>query len=95
VTLVADPKNGEALVARATSYREAGRLALAAQDADAAVALDPGDPEALLERGIIRQRLGDALGARADWQMVESIDPDSNSADLAMQNLALLDAAGS
>ena len=94
VTLAADPKNAEALVARATSYRETGKLDLARADADAAVALDPADQDALLERGIIRQREGDAAGARADWQHVQTIDPGSNSADLATQNLALLDAAG-
>jgi len=94
VTLDADAKNGDALVARATSYREIGKLDLAEKDADAAVTLDPTDQDALLERGIIRQRLGDAAGARKDWQQVQSIDPDSDSAELATQNLALLDAAG-
>ncbi len=94
VTLAADPKRGEALVARATAYREEGRLDLAAADADAAVALDGVDQDALLERGIIRQRRGDLAGARADWARVQDIDPDSGSADLATQNLELLDASG-
>ena len=94
VTLTADPKNSEALVARATAYRELGKLDLARTDADAAVALDPTDQDALLERGTIRQRLGDSAGARADWQQVQAIDPASSSADLATQNLALLDASG-
>lgn len=94
VTLDSDPKNAAALVARATAYRQLGKLDLAAADAGTAVALDPNNQDALLERGIIRQRQGDTTGARADWQQVQNIDPDSSSADLATQNLALLDATG-
>lgn len=94
VVLAADPKRGEALVARATAYRQLGQLDAGLADANAALALDPSDQDAWLERGIIRRRQGDQAGARADWQQVQTIDPDSSSADLATQNLALLDAAG-
>ena len=61
-------------------------------DADRAVALDPENPEALLERGIDRQRAGDEAGARADWERAKTLAPDSATADLAEQNLALLEA---
>jgi regulator of sirC expression with transglutaminase-like and TPR domain len=54
--------------------------------------LDPDDPDALLERGILRQRMGDPAGARADWEHARGIDPTSTTADLAEQNLALLEA---
>lgn len=94
VSLAADPRNEQALVARATAYRQIGKLPQARADADVAVAIDPDDQDALLERGIIRQREGDAAGARSDWQRVESIDPASSSAELAAQNLALLAASG-
>ena len=57
-----------------------------------ALGLDPDLPEGLLERGILRQRHGDADGARADWERVIELDPDGATADLAEQNLALLDA---
>ena len=93
-TIAADPNRGEALVARATAYRQMGQLAQALSDANAALSLDPGDPDALLERGIIEQRQGQILAARNDWQQVQQLAPDSNSADLATQNLALLEAAG-
>ena len=61
-------------------------------DVDRAIAMDADNAEALLERGIERQRLGDALGARADWQRARGLDPNSTTADLAEQNLALLEA---
>lgn len=90
--LATDPKREEALVARATCLQELGKLDSAMRDANAAVKLDGDDQDALLERGIIRQHTGDIAGARADWQQVQSINPDTSSADLATQNLALLDA---
>ena len=46
----------------------------------------------LVERGILRQRMGDGAGARADWEHAIELDPDSTTADLAEQNLALLEA---
>lgn len=90
--LAGDGKRTDALVLRAAAWRLLNRLDLAAADVDRAITLDPTDPEALLERGIERQRLGDADGARADWQRARSLDPNSMTADLAEQNLALLDA---
>ena len=82
----------DALVLRAAVWRRGNRLDLASADADRAIGLEPDNAEALLERGIDRQRLGDAAGARSDWQRVRQLDPNSTTADLAEQNLALLDA---
>ena len=50
------------------------------------------NPDAFLERGILRQRGGDWDGARDDWQRAISLAPDSATGDLAQQNLALLEA---
>jgi tetratricopeptide (TPR) repeat protein len=86
------PRRVEALILRAAALRRTGALDGAARDIDAAIALDPDNPEALLERGILRERTGDRLGARADWERTISLDPDSTTADLAEQNIALLDA---
>jgi regulator of sirC expression with transglutaminase-like and TPR domain len=69
-----------------------GQLGLAQDDIDRAIAIDPDNPEALLERGIIRQRQNDAAGARADWERAITLAPDTPTADLAQQNLALLEA---
>jgi tetratricopeptide (TPR) repeat protein len=87
-----DPKRADALVLRGAAWRHLGHLDLAQDDIDRAVALDPDNAEAMLERGILRQRNGDLKGARADWERIASLDPDSPTADLAEQNLALLDA---
>lgn len=86
-----DPKRLDALVLRATARRQLNRLADATEDISKALALDADNADALLERGIIRERSGDMAGARADWQRVQDLSPDTPTADLAQQNLALLE----
>lgn len=90
-----DPRRVDALVFRAAAWRNESRLTRARQDIDRAITLDPDNPEALLERGIQRQLAGDLEGARADWKRAEELAPDTPTADLAEQNLALLDAGPS
>ena len=92
LVLTADPKRADALTLRATAYRQLGALGPATADITLACAQDPGNPDALLERGIIRQRQGDREGARQDWQKVAELSPDTPTADLAQQDLALLEA---
>ncbi len=87
-----DGKRADALVFRAAAWRHEGQLGLANDDVNRALAIDPDYPEGLLERGILRQRRGDLDGARADWQRVMELAPDSATADLAQQNLSLLEA---
>jgi tetratricopeptide (TPR) repeat protein len=90
--LTLDIHRADVLALRAAAWRRTDRLELAVADTDRAIALDPDNAEALLERGIERQRLGDAAGARTDWRRARELDPNSTTADLAEQNLALLDA---
>ena len=87
-----DPHRPDALVLRAAALRHLQHLDLAQGDVERALALDPDDAEALLERGILRQHRDDAPGARGDWERAITLAPDSGTADLAQQNLALLDA---
>jgi tetratricopeptide (TPR) repeat protein len=87
-----DPRREDALVLRGAAWRNEDKLELAQADIDHAIDIDPDDPEALLQRGILRQRKGDRDGAQADWQRAIELDPDSVAADLAQQNLALLEA---
>jgi tetratricopeptide (TPR) repeat protein len=87
-----DPKRADALVLRGAAWRHLGHLDLARDDIDRALGIDPENAEALLERGILRQRSDDTAGARADWEKAASLAPDSPTADLAQQNLALLEA---
>ncbi|WP_419729875.1 tetratricopeptide repeat protein [Lichenicola sp.] len=90
--LAVHPNNTEALVARAAAYRRQERLDAARADIDTACQIEPDEPSALLERGILRERTGDADGARADWDRILAISPDTHEADLAQQDLALLEA---
>lgn len=90
--LDADPRRTEALVLRAAAWRHLDLLELAQDDIDRAIAIDPENAEAMLERGILRQRRNDWLGARDDWKRAIELAPDSATADLAEQNLALLEA---
>jgi Flp pilus assembly protein TadD len=87
-----DPTRGDALVLRASVRRRMDRPDDARADIAAALALDPEDAEALVERGILRQETGDLAGAREDWAHAQKADPNSEAAELAAQNLALLDA---
>jgi tetratricopeptide (TPR) repeat protein len=87
-----DPRRADALVLRGSAWRNEDKIDLAQADIDHAIDIDPDDPEALLERGILRERKGDRAGAQADWERAITLDPDSTAADLAQQNLALLEA---
>ena len=90
--LLLDPARADALVLRASVWRRLDMLAEARSDIDRASALDPDDAEILVERGILRQRMGDIEGARKDWLRARDADPNSEAAELAAQNLTLLDA---
>ncbi|MCQ8278966.1 tetratricopeptide repeat protein [Acetobacteraceae bacterium KSS8] len=90
--LTGPPLRADALIVRATALREAGAFERARADIDAACQLRPDDPDALLERGILRERTGDLDGARDDWSRVIAASPDTHEADLAQQDLALLEA---
>jgi regulator of sirC expression with transglutaminase-like and TPR domain len=59
-----------------------------------ALALEPSHPEALLERGILHLADGETARARADWQRVIAVAPDSPAAAAARNNLARLDGGG-
>jgi tetratricopeptide (TPR) repeat protein len=90
--VVGDPSAVEPWVLRASALRRLDRIGPAAESVAQALQLDPENVEALLERGIIRQIQGDAAGARADWERVIETAPDSSAADLAAQNMALIEA---
>ncbi len=89
--LAIDATRSDAMVMRGSAWRHLNRLDLAQEDIDHALDIDPDNPEALLERGILRQRHNDRAGARKDWERAISVAPDSSAADLAQQNIALLD----
>lgn len=90
--LALDPSRTDALVQRSAAWRHLDQLDRAQTSLELALSQDPDNPEALLERGILRQRHNDPTGARQDWERAIALAPDSTTADLAEQNLALLDA---
>lgn len=87
-----DSSRSDALVSRAVMHRRLNELDLAQADVSRALAMDPDYADALLERGILRERMGDRAGARVDWEHAKDADPNSTTADLAEQNLSLLEA---
>ena len=87
-----DQRRPDAMVLRGSAWRHLGQLDLAEDDIARALTMDPDNAEGLLERGIIRQRRNDPQGARADWEQAIALAPDTPTADLAQQNLALLEA---
>lgn len=82
----------EAWVLRASALRRLERVGAAADSVAEALRIEPDNVEGLLERGIIRQIQGEAAAARADWERVIELSPDSAAADLAAQNMALIEA---
>ncbi|MCG4252393.1 tetratricopeptide repeat protein [Acetobacter senegalensis] len=80
----------EAYVLLASAERRCGQLDKAQEHVARALARAPENPAALLEEGIIREQVGDAVGARTDWQRVLDLAPDGHEADLARQDLAVL-----
>jgi tetratricopeptide (TPR) repeat protein len=90
--LDADPRRADAYTLRGAAWRRVERWELARDDIDRALVIDPDLPDALLERGILRQHAGNYRGAKADWQRVTQLSPNTPLADLAEQNLDLLEA---
>ncbi|MBR0680056.1 tetratricopeptide repeat protein [Roseomonas eburnea] len=90
--VAADASLVEAWVLRASALRRLDRIGEAVESVAEALRLDPDNVEGLLERGIIRQIRGEAAEARADWERVIELSPDSAAADLAAQNMALIEA---
>ena len=88
------PTRADVLVLIGSAQRQLGRGKRAQESIDAALALDPQNVAALLERGILRRLASDNEGARADWERVRQLAPDSPEAASAAANLKLLDQQG-
>ncbi len=84
------PERLDALIYRATAYRELDRLDPALADIDAALKLSPDSVPALLERGNIRRLRGDADGAREDWDRIAALAPGSAAEAAAKANIERL-----
>ena len=81
----------DAYLYRATAKRYSGDIGGAWIDVSDALSREPGLPAALLERGILSQLDGDALGAREDWLAVIATAPRSTEADAARARIEAMD----
>lgn len=87
------PDRDDILALRATALRKTNQPAAARADADRAVAINPKNVDALLERGTLRQMEGDTGGAMEDWNEVKALAPNTPAAQTAESNLARAAAA--
>jgi tetratricopeptide (TPR) repeat protein len=85
------PARADLLVLTASAQRLLGQADRAEESIAAALALEPDNPAALLERGIMRRLADDKEGARADWERVRALAADSPEAETAAANLKLLE----
>ena len=82
------PQNAGALaVLQSALLRRLGRVRDAATLLDTAIAEAPDQADLYLERGLVRLLAGDDAGARADWQQVTTLAPESDAAGAAQANL--------
>ena len=80
-------KRAETYVLRAGARRALNRIKDARADIDAALALEPRNTEALVERGSLKLIAGDKAGARADWLQVLLTAPDGPAGDEARRRI--------
>jgi tetratricopeptide (TPR) repeat protein len=85
------PSRDDIYALRASARRFMDRREDALADANTALELNAGNPEALLERGILRRLGGDHAGARSDWLRILNGMPDSAAAGSARQNIENMD----
>jgi Flp pilus assembly protein TadD len=86
-----EPRRADILVLRASAYRYVESPELAREDLEQAIALDAGNAEAYLERGILDANAGDAAAARADFLKAVELAPNSPTAEAAQARLQQLD----
>jgi tetratricopeptide (TPR) repeat protein len=84
------PANSEGWLLKATLLRRLERLELAEEAIATAAKLAPADPEIGLEAGVIAVLSGHDEAARARWQAVLTLAPDSPAAAIAKDYLAQL-----
>ncbi|NEX94695.1 hypothetical protein [Caulobacter sp. 17J65-9] len=87
------PQSATAAAFRGFVYLEGGRYAEVVADLDRAVAAYPGDYRIVSVRGQAKARLGDAVGAAADFDAAERLAPAEARADIVKLRAKYLAAA--
>jgi len=85
------PGRADVLVLRASAYRYVESNELALEDIAQALAIDPKNAEAYLERGILESGGGDQAAARQDFLKAVELAPESPTAEAAQARLQQLD----
>lgn len=88
------PERAEGWLLKATLLRRLDRLPEAQTAIERAALLTPGDPDIGLEAGVIAILAGRENAARASWQSVLALAPESPAAATAKDYLAQLGQAG-
>lgn len=86
------PELADAALLRATCRRLEGNLSGARTDLSLVLALQPRNPNAILESAILQLALDDVVGARAGFNQVVAVAPETAAAQFARSELAKLDA---
>lgn len=86
-----DDRRLDALIFRAAAYRLLEVPDLARDDIARALAIDPDNPDALMELGAVQAGTGDFDAARESWLRVLSVAPGSRAADAARAALQQMD----
>jgi tetratricopeptide (TPR) repeat protein len=73
--LAIQPNNLDAYAARGEAYLAVGQIPSAYEDFSRAIIQGPNqnNPELFLNRGMVRARLGDSLGARRDFEQAANL----------------------
>ncbi len=88
------PNRADVLMWMAAAYRRLEVYDLARELIDQSLAIEPGNPDALLERGILRHLAQDEAGARADWEQVIKLARGTPAGNAAQANLRLIASGG-
>lgn len=91
VAYSAAPTRMDILLYRASAYRALDNIDAAWVDIEQALRLQPGQPDALLERGNLNLLQGRTDAARADWLAVATHYPESKAAVAARLNIEQMD----
>lgn len=81
----------DALVLRGSAYRQLDVDELASDDIARALRAEPDNVDALLEQGLLAQKVGSFTEARRSWIRILEIAPDSEAGDAVRRQLEQLD----
>ncbi len=81
------PTDVTAYILRSGAYRNLGLTDLARDDLERGLAINPDNPDAWLERGLLAESTGQSEQASAAWLRVLQLAPDSVAADIARAHI--------